>query len=503
LQRPGAVLQAAVSCALWLVAAAPGMTDEPVPEERPGSFHWQRAARDLGAVMGLGVAWYVSQFEVNKLDFDFDRTFSDQARRLTGDGFRFDDNDRFLNVGHSFTGSYYHLLARVHGAAMWQAMLFDLTASTAWELTVEHREVVSLNDTVTTSVGGVALGEAMFRMGDFFARSRPTLASRLLMGVLSPARALTWLYGDTPRPSLAGFDENGLADDAHHRFALALGGASIPDLGWRSAALLDLELIDLPSYGRAATASRSLSGGEMTRLAVAFTGNQDDMQSLTIQARSSLWGRYRQDTGDDASLAGHASFLGSSTAFELAFREMGEVTDFLMAVHVLGPSADVTLHRSDWRVRMAADLYPDFAMVRPFALDDEADRPMEVPGQSTLHHDYYYAAGVTAAARVEASCRRARAGASAEWSGYDAIEGLDRHQRAYTSPTGIHHEAIRDDRDMTDQRLTLRLFTEIPVPFTDLALGGGADYLRRDGSATGASREHDELRFTLQAIYSL
>jgi hypothetical protein len=473
-----------------------------------GPFRWQRAARDLGAAMTLGVAWYVSQIEVNKRDFDFDRTPRDQLRRLTSsDGYRFDDNDRFLNVGHSFTGGYYHLVARVHGGSMLQAMVFDLVASSAWELTVEHREVFSLNDTVTTTIGGVALGESLYRIGDLFARSRPTFANRALMTIFSPAHALAWGHGDEPRTSRAGFDERGLAADAHHRFAASFGAttaltSAAATGGWHSSLAADLDVVDLPSYGRAGKLDTRLDGGELTHLGLELTGSRDDLESLAVLARSSLWGRYRQDTAG-ADIDGHAAFLGSSTAFDLSFHDVGELTDFLMAVHVFGPSADITLHRSPWRLRIGADVYPDFAMVRPFALDSAATRPDDVPGQSTLKHDYYYALGLTAAARAEASYRRLRAGAALEWNGYDAIGALDRHQEAYTSPAGVEHEAIQNDPDMADQRMKIRFFADSPLPLDDVSLGAALDYLRRTGTAREARREHEELRLSFHATYAM
>ena len=151
--------------------------------------------------MALGVGWYESQIELNKLDFDFDRTWRDQTRRLfTTDGYRFDDNNRVLNVGHAFMGAYYHQFARQNGGGMAEALLFDFVTSSTWELTVEHREVISLNDTVTTSLGGVAVGESLYQLGDFFARSRPTVANRILMGLFSPAHAAGLLWGDRPEP---------------------------------------------------------------------------------------------------------------------------------------------------------------------------------------------------------------------------------------------------------------------------------------------------------------
>jgi hypothetical protein len=487
---------------------------ELVPDEprRPDSFRWQRAAIDMGAAMALGAAWYQAEIELNKQDFDFGRSFSEQARRLTtGDGYRFDDNERFLNIGHSFVGSYYHLFARTNGGSMLEAMLFDFTASSVWELTVEHREVVSLNDTVTTSFGGVPFGESLFRLGDFFARSSPTLGNRVLMSTFSPARAIGWVYGDDPRPTTAGFDEHGLALDAHHRFAFSYGGTtSVKDTGaendaWQSSAVADLELIDLPTYGRAGQSDRALGGGEMTRLALSYTGSHRDMQTMSLLARSSLWGKYRQNTRSamDGDLDGYSAFLGTSTAFDLSYYDFGRFTDFSMAVHLVGPSTDVTLHSSQWRLRLAADLYPDFALVRPLALDDASMREEDVPGPSTLAHDYYYAIGLTAAARAEASYRGVRAGATIEWNGYDGVEGLDRHQDAYVSPTGVAHEAITDDPDMSDRRLRLRLYSESPLPFTDLEVGAGLDYLQRVGNATGATREREDLRFSFHATYAL
>ncbi|HYU14442.1 MAG TPA: DUF3943 domain-containing protein, partial [Candidatus Acidoferrum sp.] len=162
------MLHGVVSCAL-LAAFGPMEPVAALTAQAPREpFHLSRAARDAALLMGLGIAWYVSQIEVNKRDFDFDRSFADQFRRLTGDGYRFDDNDRFLNVGHSAVGAYYHLLARANGGSMAQAMLFDLAAGAAWELVVEHREVVSVNDIITTSLGGVALGEGLHRLGRFF-----------------------------------------------------------------------------------------------------------------------------------------------------------------------------------------------------------------------------------------------------------------------------------------------------------------------------------------------
>jgi hypothetical protein len=487
----------------------PAATDE---DRR--SFRQDRAALELGVAMGLGIAWYESQIELNKLDFDFDRTWKDQTRRLfTSDGYRFDDNNLTLNVGHAFMGAYYHQFARQNGGGMLEALLFDFVTSSVWELTVEHREVISLNDTVVTTLGGVSIGESLYQIGDYFGRSEPTLRNRLLMGLFSPAHAAGWLFGDRPRPSAAGFDDRGLARDAHHRFALGLGAAR--PLGassageapaWDSELRADLELLSLPSYGRPGSRQRWLEGGEMSRIAVDYRGSRQDLQALSISTRSSLWGHYRQETqaGADGGLRGSARFLGTATAFELLVEDLGTFNDFLSSMHLPGPSADLTWHRDHLALRLVSDLTPDFAMVRPFALDHQRTPPELHGHKSTIPtHRYYYALGVASATRLEASYRRARAGASVEWTHHDSIEGLDRHQVAYTSPTGVYHEAISNDANAVDQRLKMRVYADSALPLTDLRLGLSLDYRQRSGSLGPARREHEDTRLSLLASYAL
>src|SRR4029079_15778097 len=107
----------------------------------------------------------------------------------------------------------------------------------------------------------------------------------------------------------------------------------------------------------------------------------------------------------------------------------------LTAVHAIGPTADASLYRGPFALRVAADVYGDFAMVRPFALDPDAPADALAGTKSVLQNQhYYYALGVTAAARAEGSYRRLRAGAAVECNGYDSIEGLDRRQDDFTSP---------------------------------------------------------------------
>src|SRR5262252_5653387 len=118
-------------------------------------------------------------------------------------------------------------------------------------------------------------------MGEFFARSAPSLQNRLFLLLCSPARALLALTegGRLPRPGA--LDKHGFATDAYHRFVLSAGGTFVlpqpgqPGLPADGAAAgvdgsatasLDMELINLRTYGHEGHVRYALRGGEATRL---------------------------------------------------------------------------------------------------------------------------------------------------------------------------------------------------------------------------------------------
>lgn len=494
-------------------AGGPELTAAVTPDEETARpFRLGRAGLEIAGAMALGAGWYQSEIELNKLDFDFDRTFSDQTRRLfTSDGYRFDDNNKVLNVGHAFVGAYYHQFARQNGGGMLEALAFDFLTSTTWELFVEHREVVSVNDTIMTTFAAVPIGETLFQLGDYFARSRPTVVNRALMTAFSPAHGVAWLLGEAPATAPAAHDRLGLATDATRDFTFttgatrALASAAASPAPWQADLRLDLELVNLPSYGKQGHRHRGLRGGEFTRLSVDYVGGSDDLRDLRIASRASLWGLYLQDTQASAhGLRGHATFLGTATAFDLSVEDRGRFNDFIAALHLIGPSADVTLHRDRVVFRLATDITPDFAMVRPFGLDQALTDQQLAGGKSTIkNHRYYYAMGLATAARAEARYRRARAGATVHFDQYDSIQGLDRHQRAYTSPTGRYHPALAEDVQASDQRLRMRLYGDSALPLTDLRLGLSVDWAQRSGDYGAETRTAEDLRLAVLASYRL
>jgi hypothetical protein len=75
------------------------------------------------------------------------------------------DRDAYLTnqFGHPYQGSVYHAAARSNGFNFYQALLFDVFGSVFWELFCETNPP-SKNDLISTTLGGLALGEMFHRL---------------------------------------------------------------------------------------------------------------------------------------------------------------------------------------------------------------------------------------------------------------------------------------------------------------------------------------------------
>jgi hypothetical protein len=64
---------------------------------------------------------------------------------------------------HPYQGSVYHAAARANGFTFYESLLFDAFGSAAWELVFETN-TPSINDLISTTIGGASLGEMFHRL---------------------------------------------------------------------------------------------------------------------------------------------------------------------------------------------------------------------------------------------------------------------------------------------------------------------------------------------------
>jgi len=121
------------------------------------------------------------------------------------------DNDPFHvnQIGHPYQGSIYYGLARSAGLNYWESLAATLFGSFLWE-TAGETTAPSLNDYVTTTLGGSFVGEAAFRMASLLLEGggeTPGFWRELGAAVLSPGLGFNRLvFGDRFKPVFPSHD---------------------------------------------------------------------------------------------------------------------------------------------------------------------------------------------------------------------------------------------------------------------------------------------------------
>jgi hypothetical protein len=160
---------------------------EPVPGWGTGSgrSHWV----PLGDILlfDLLLNQFDRRFVEPREDFESDwRSIEENATgRWVYDSDTFDINQ----FGHPYQGSMYHGFARSAGLGYWTSLGYTIAGSTLWEIAGETTPP-SINDQVTTGIGGTFLGEPLFRMASLLLESGdgPSTRTRtLLASFVSPA----------------------------------------------------------------------------------------------------------------------------------------------------------------------------------------------------------------------------------------------------------------------------------------------------------------------------
>lgn len=145
-----------------------------------------------GLVVGMNMGvWGFNRFVV---DEEFAHiTFKTMKANLKK-GFVWDNDQIGTNMFlHPYHGGLYFASARSQGFNFWESGAFAFGGSLMWELFMEN-EYPSINDIIATPLGGLAVGETLFRTSDLVLDDRTRGSERFgheLAGLLiSPTRGL-------------------------------------------------------------------------------------------------------------------------------------------------------------------------------------------------------------------------------------------------------------------------------------------------------------------------
>ncbi len=191
--------------AVGVLAPAAGAADEP---GRAPVLDWDTGAGKSYWIPALEIGGFIfslNQFNrhlVSPMD-DYESDDDSIGRNLRTTPVYDKDPFSVNQIGHPYQGSIYYGLARSAGLDYWQALLYTIGGSFLWE-TVGETTPPSINDHISTGIGGSFVGEAMFRMASLLLEhggETPGFWRELGAAVISPPTALNRLaFGERFKP---------------------------------------------------------------------------------------------------------------------------------------------------------------------------------------------------------------------------------------------------------------------------------------------------------------
>ncbi len=492
--------------------------------EAPKNRHFLRAFSEISLLIGLGwVGYNYPLAELSLVDHDFKDSFAGQKEKYGNlKGMRFDNNPFIINQGHAFAGLLYYWSARTNGFSTFESLLFSFAGSAMWETLVERQEVFGIGDMITTPMGGMAIGETFYQLGQFFDSASPTLAHRILGAIFGgPEHFHRWLDDRAPNSSKH-YDAHGFNSQVWHKLGLDFGvaitkGFSGPNNQFNPFAAhlkASSEIINAPKYAKEGQFSGILSNGEFTKAVLSTNLGEAGLQDFWFFVKTALVGYYHHNATLDEQdrLSGYSYFVGLSSAFDLSMQQSPQGLDQIGAVHVVGSTLDTTFYHKGVKIRAVLDVYGDFAQVHSYAVDklfnklgwtdilkdarakddptnyDEATDHGTVLGtKSVLEYDKTYIAyGITAELPVEVEYCGFSAGAKIKAQSYHSINGRDRFQ-----------EKIKPGQDfsLSDSKLIAGAWISFPLPIESSEFKFEYEHIWRDGTAKDETVDDERSQF--------
>jgi Domain of unknown function (DUF3943) len=179
-------------------AAEPGAAPVLSWETGEGKHYLIPALEIGGFIVGL------NQFNRAFIDDDeYDSDIHSFARNLRTEPVYDQDPFSVNQIGHPYQGGIYYGAARSVGLSYWESLLYTIGGSFLWE-TYGETTKPSINDHISTGIGGTFVGEAFFRMASLLLEGggeTPGFWRELGAALISPPTGLNRLaFGDRFKP---------------------------------------------------------------------------------------------------------------------------------------------------------------------------------------------------------------------------------------------------------------------------------------------------------------
>jgi hypothetical protein len=472
------------------------------PQLLAGDVHQRRrsyllAALETGALFVGGTIWYWDRtWYSSESNWDLHFDWTSWSKKLDLSAIRF-DTDRYSTsaTDHPRAGIGYYQAARGNGLGFAESYAWVFATEVAWAYFVEWDELPSLNDMIMTPQSGTVVGESLFRLGEFFDASAPTIANRLGALIFSPFAAVNDLSSGRSAPRRGPFDDYGFTQTIEHQFQVSFEGLASDLDGRRSdlaSVAVDTRLASLA--GRPGSGWLTVWPGERTELDVRVLAAKNGVQGTNFHSSTLFMGRYLrhyaaprvEGASSSERPSGWGLLLGLGTDFDYNTRQLSFVDDRVVSSGLLGPMFDLAFNRGRFGIRMSLSTFYSLAIVQSLAYPSFG-APSTLPSNELStplsQWGYYYGQGPTSFASLDVRAGMVEVSANAYLGAYWSINAWDRYQ-----------ERLRDELSPSDLRSAASATLSLKPTRSPLKIAATVEGDHRSGQLAGRSAVSNETR---------
>jgi len=422
----------------------------------------KRAVAECVSLMAVSQTNYWLKYSNWIEDWQFKLNWEDQRRRILGfEGQSFDSNCFRTNWTHGLSGAMYYNIARANGFNIFESSVFGTLTSLYWEFVVEWREVISVNDNIFTSFGGVSIGESFFQLGSYFA-GKKGIVNRVAEVITNPVLALNRWFDRKNEYSYYKPKKREMSFFIGNFFIMEDTKKPYKDrsqfIGFKSS------LSYLPEIEKKGLYEEKIKGTILSEMGLKFEIKDKAIDEVSGSTRNMYFGKYKQNIREyqDNYIKGSSSLFSMISGFDFYQKkavakndgcqqymyiddsvEVETPTNFadkLAIMNLTGAYSEITHYFGMGRVILTNSFTFDFAMVNAYALGKYSESDDISYTKATLYnYGYYYGFGYTINSRLDLFYHKIRTGIEYKYQRYNSIEGLDRFQ-----------EKIKDDFNIRD-----------------------------------------------------
>lgn len=442
----------------------------------------KRAVAECVSIMAVSQTNYWLKYSNWVEDWQFKLNWEDQRRRIFGfEGQSFDSNCFRTNWTHGLSGAIYYNIARTNGLNIFESSLFGTMTSFYWEFIVEWREVISINDNIFTSFGGVGIGESFFQLGSYFA-GKKGIVNRVAEVITNPVLALNrWLdrnnkysYYKPKKREMSFFIGNFfIMEDTKKPYK-----DKSQFLGFKSS------LTYLPKIEKKGIYEEMIKGTILSDMGFKLEIKDRAIDEVSGFTKNIYYGKYKYNIREyqDNYIKGSSTLYGMMSGFDYyqkrattendgcqqymyiddspSVKTPTDFADKLAVMNLVGGYSEITHYFGKGKIVFTNSLSFDFAMVNAFALGKYSETEGVSYTKATLYnYGYYYGFGYTLNSRLNLFYHKIRTGIEYKYQRYNSIEGFDRFQ-----------EKIIDDFNIKDIKSLLKFHTGYKFNIVPLGL---------------------------------